>query len=63
MYLQEKVGVYTTVGYNERDNREYFSTGGILMSDLKLELSEKARNKIKDSGGEGFVIVRRLGAG
>jgi len=33
------------------------------MSELKLEISEKARQKIKDSGGEGFVIVRTLGAG
>jgi hypothetical protein len=60
---QEKVGVYTTVGYNDPDNRDYFSTGGIAMSELTLELTEKARQKIKDSGGEGFVIVRRLGAG
>ncbi len=33
------------------------------MSPLKLELSEKARDKLKGLGGEGYVIVRRLGAG
>lgn len=33
------------------------------MSQLKLEMSDKARDKLKGFGGEGYVIVRRLGAG
>lgn len=33
------------------------------MGQLKLEMSEKARNKIKGFGGEGYVIPRRIGAG
>jgi len=34
-----------------------------MMSELRLELSEKAREKLQGFGGEGYVTVRRLGAG
>lgn len=33
------------------------------MGHLKLEITEKAKDKLKGFGGEGYVIVRRLGAG
>lgn len=34
-----------------------------MMSELRLELSEKAKVKLLGFGGEGYVIVRKLGAG
>jgi len=52
------------VGYNELDNTLFILSGEVgIMGELKLELSDKAREKIKGFGGEGYVIVRRLGAG
>ncbi len=36
---------------------------GMSKKDLKLEISEKARNKIMSTGGEGHIIVTRLGGG
>jgi hypothetical protein len=33
------------------------------MKELKLQISDKAREKLQKDGKEGFVIVRRLGSG
>ncbi len=33
------------------------------MKDLKLQISDKAREKLEKEGKEGYVIVRRLGSG
>ncbi|KUK58216.1 MAG: hypothetical protein XD80_0963 [Synergistales bacterium 53_16] len=33
------------------------------MKELKLQLSEKAREKLEKEGKEAYVIVRRLGSG
>jgi hypothetical protein len=33
------------------------------MKDLKLQISDKAREKLEKDGKEGFVIIRRLGSG
>ncbi len=33
------------------------------MQDLKLYISDKAREKLEKDGKEGFVIIRRLGSG
>lgn len=33
------------------------------MKELKLQISDKAREKLEKNGKEGYVIVRRLGSG
>lgn len=33
------------------------------MKELKLQISDKAREKLQKNGKEGYVIVRRLGSG
>jgi hypothetical protein len=33
------------------------------MKELKLQISDKAREKLQKDGKEGYVIVRRLGSG
>jgi len=36
---------------------------GMSKMELKLDISEKARKKMESTGGEGHIIVTRLGGG